>query len=232
MLALSLKALRQANNRPDDVRIFLDHSDANRLGEVEFVRDLYFPKALIFHAREHVQLPSGMWNILNAIKQGHGADRVYLIEEDVVVRKTFFDWSDAQDCFVSSGRYHRPGYLKYTNPGACFHACPKFDAFIGHINNDLFADRAGYYLREFGRMDDESDLDDGLVRRFMRHHNLTTVYPAEPQCAHIGFMAYSHYRPWADDRERPIDEKISRLQTILATTTRGRYTTDFEPILD
>src|SRR5882762_2166027 len=57
MLALCLERISAAKDAPDDIRIFLDHSFPERLVEVEFVRDLYCPRAQIFHAKPHILCP-------------------------------------------------------------------------------------------------------------------------------------------------------------------------------
>ena len=49
-LALCLEKIGQAVGVPDDIRIYLDHSDESRVKEVEYVRDIYLPHALIFHS--------------------------------------------------------------------------------------------------------------------------------------------------------------------------------------
>ena len=90
-LALALESIDQAEQAPEDIRIYVDHTDEKRLSEVKYVRDTYLSRAMIFHAKEHVSAPSGCWNILNAYKQGYesGADIVFFVEEDIRVRPDY-----------------------------------------------------------------------------------------------------------------------------------------------
>lgn len=234
MLALALEALDRTN-ADCDVRIFLDHTTPERVSEVEYVRDLYYPDALIFHAKPHIVVPAGMWNILNALKQGYktGADYVYLVEEDVVVKPGFFQWhQEAQasgDYLATCGRRipYLPEYNQYTNPGSCFRR-DKLELVVKHITDELFANRRAYYEKHFGMMDEVSDLDDGLVRRIAKFYGLKVKYPDMPTCAHKGFQAYNHYYDWTNHGD--IVQRIENLRKMLPTVSReNRFTKDFEP---
>ncbi|HZS43428.1 MAG TPA: hypothetical protein VFA52_04555 [Candidatus Paceibacterota bacterium] len=235
MLALALEKISNSENQVDDVRIFAD-TDCN-IEEVEFVRDEYCPRALIFHARPHVSVPSGMWNILQALKAGYEtkAEYVFLIEEDVLVGRNFFNWhftaQAANDYFATCGRRmrHLPSYNQYTNPGSCFKR-GSLSLVVEHINDSLFENRQAYMDRTFGPMPEVSDLDDGLIRRIAKFYGLSVLYPDTPQCAHIGFRAYNHYMDWVNTGN--IEQRISKLRTMLSEIDpNNRFTGDFEPIL-
>lgn len=238
MLALALEKLQNTPQSPSlDVRIFLDTQDEDRLRETEFVRDEYFPDATLYCSNPHVEVPSGMWNILNALKQGFqtGAEYVFMVEEDVLVYPDFFDWHlEAQrsgDWFATCGRRLRlfPKYDNYTNSGSCFHR-DKLALVIPHINDEMFADRRIYYDRMFGKMDEVSDLDDGLIRRIAKHGGYQVLYPDKPKCAHIGFRGYNHYMDWVNVGS--IERRIEQLRKMLSTIDpNGRFTRDFEPFL-
>jgi hypothetical protein len=242
MLALALQHLDRTGRKNLDVRIFLDathpFNTEDRTQDVEYVRDEYYPDAMIFRAGPHVEVPSGMWNILNALKQGYqsGADRIYLIEEDVCVDKDYFDWHDEAQrntaylgVLASCGRYHMPGYNKYTNPGSCFKR-DMLNLVVPHINDEMFADRRAYYEKQWGVMDEVSDLDDGMIRRIAKFYGLQVRYPETPKCSHIGFRAYNHYDGW-DNTGGSIQYRIARLRHMLSTTDRNnRFTRDFEPL--
>jgi hypothetical protein len=235
MLALSLEKLSRADNCPDDIRIFVDHTTDERLAEVDFVRDNYFPEATIFHAQPHQEVPSGMWNILHSLRQGYvsAADRIFLIEEDILVGKDFFNWHNRAQ---KSGAYlatcgrrmkYLPDYNQYTNPGSCF-SRDMLAQVVEHINPDLFADRRKYMDQSFGTMNEISDLDDGLIRRIAKFNGLKVLYPEIPQCAHIGFRAYNHYMGWVNEGD--IEQRISKLRRMLAQIDpNDRYTRDYEP---
>jgi hypothetical protein len=246
MLALALQAIDRAYNPPDDVRIFCDTN--TNIDEVEYVRDTYLPHATMFHAPAHADVPSGMWNILNSIVQGYytGAERVYLIEEDVVIDQNFFGWHRLwqDDILATCGRLgkrrSKPGY--YTNPGSCLRRSA-LDLIVPHVNDELFKDRVAYLNNHFPNSDELSDLDDGLIRRVQKKHGLKVIYPENvgtmcgdsyvpgtPVCSHIGFGGYNHYMNWVN-RGNNIQDKILELRKMLTTLDPdGRYTGDFEPI--
>src|SRR4029077_13818972 len=131
---------------------------------------------------------------------------------------------------ASCGRrmLHMPGYNEYTNPGSCFHH-GALGLLVPHINDEMFADRRKYFEKHFGQMDEVSDLDDGLIRRFAKFHKLSVTYPPTPMCSHIGFRAYNHYRNWVN--EGTIQERILNLRKMLPTIDRtNKFTGDFEPL--
>jgi hypothetical protein len=234
MLALALESLSRTNEPNLDVRIFLDN--IGNLEDTAYVRDTYYPEAEIFQAHAHVQTPSGMWNILNALKQGYetGADLVYIVEEDVCVRPEFFLWHQNQEpgYLASCGRKipRLQNYDQYTNSGSCFPQ-DKLRLVVQHIKNDLFNAPRAYMDRTFGKMDEVSTLDDGLVRRIAKFYGLSVKYPETPVCSHIGFMAYNRYQGWVN-KEGTIQERIQRLREMLPQVDpKGRYTGDFEPLV-
>jgi hypothetical protein len=235
MLALSLEQLKKHAASDLDVRIFLDNTTEDVLREVVFVRDTYFPEATISHAPPHIQVPSGMWNILNALKQGYetSAEYVFLIEEDILIYPDYFTWhyqaQNSGDYLASCGRKlaRLPKYDQYQNPGSCFKR-EKLGLIVPHINEELFLNREAYYEKHFGRMDEVSTLDDGLVRRIAKHGGYRVIYPEVPKCAHIGFQAYNRYTGWAN--EGNIEQRIAGLRRMLPTVSpSNRYTGDFEP---
>jgi hypothetical protein len=235
MLALSLE--RIAQNRYAkllDVRIFLDTSSQACLEEVGCVRNTYFPEALLFQAGPHLGVPSGMWNILNSLKQGYetGADFVFLIEEDVLIFPDYFDWhlgaQEEGEYLATCGRRipRLPEYDQYTNPGSCFsgHVLARV---VKHINYELFSNRTAYMKEKFGHQDEVSDLDDGLIRRIVKQLGARVRYPMTPKCAHIGFQAYNRYHPWIN--RGALQERILGLRSMMTKVDpQNRYTSDFE----
>jgi hypothetical protein len=235
MLALALQKL-QNSNRPDnlDVRIFADvQAD---LESVEYVRDLYFPEALIFQAKPHLDAPSGCWNILNSIKQGYetGAEHIILLEEDVLVRSGFFDWHLNplnRQYLATCGRkdpHHYPRYGPlYTNPGSCLRR-ELVEQLILHINSAYFTRLREYLDEHFEPWPSQSSLDDGLIRRVIRQMGGQAVYPEEPVCAHIGWRFYGKLDLY-QNTEVGIENRIARLRELMQTIKPGdRYATDFE----
>lgn len=238
MLALSLEKISQASPLSCDVnldvRIYVDTCDPALLDEFEYVRDQYYPEAHLFRARPHAAAISGTWNILNSLREGYlsGSPNVFLIEEDVLVVPDFFNWSLAQrDCFCTCGRRldrldgHGWGY--FTNPGACFPR-ESLGKVVEHIEPFLAGGRA-YLDQTFGKMDEASDLDDGLVRRVIRRCGGAVCLPETPKVAHIGFQFYRKIDRFMNDGN--IVERIAKLRVMLQEIKPTmRYAGDLEII--
>ena len=174
LLAWCLRRLSEASTCPN-VLICAD-IEAN-LKETEYVRDKFFPSADILHAKPHIQVHSGCWNILNAIKIGASfADSVYLIEEDVMIfPNQFFRWHRAQSDEVSCGR-RLANFPYYTNPGSYLRR-PLLNQLIPHITDEYFQDTVAYCEANFPPAPYTSTLDDGLIRRVIEW--------CEFDCAHL-----------------------------------------------
>jgi hypothetical protein len=240
MLALTLEKLsltRQASQL--DVRIFLDHSNdlkinAARLTDTEYVRDIYFPIAEIFHANNHILAPSGSYNILHSLLAGYktGADFIALVEEDVLVSPDFFDrhleMQNFDDYFVTCGR-KLPQFNDtfFSNPGSVYKR-EKLAAVIPHICDQYFANQKAYLEFHFPDMDDAGILDDGLIRRVMRSVGGRAKCAVPAIAFHQGFHYYNRMPGYCV--EGTLEEKIAQLRVLLTTVkTTDRYTPDFEP---
>jgi hypothetical protein len=233
LLALCLEKIEQAADAPDDIRIYLDASMENRVSEVEYVRDMCLPRALIFHAKSHLKVASGCWNILTAIKSGYetGADFCWLIEEDVLIYPArFFSWHRKQVAAASCGRRHWDHRWKhrdlYTNPGSLLRR-PLLDALVPHINDEYFTDTTAYCEKHFPYWD-VSTLDDWLIRRVMKQEGMTCVYPEKAVCAHVGFRGYGQLDIYQNN-DPDLEKRIERARYLLATVKNtDMYARDFE----
>lgn len=238
MLALALQRISEADSPPVDVRIYQDTSTEDRLKEVIFVRDKYLPRAVIYHLEPHVEVISGCYNILKSIQAGYdfGSDLIWLIEEDVMVKPRFFNWGREQivtgQYLAACGRKDRRFYNLYpdlyTNPGSLL-SRRLVEQLISHINSDYFSRLRGYLDEKLPpNWDEQSHLDDGLVRRVIRQMGGKVVYPETPVCAHQGFRAYNKLDLYMNYAES-IEGKIERLREILRTVKpTDRYTGDFD----
>lgn len=232
-LALALERLAAAEKRSIDlvVGIFPDVDAA--IGDVSYVRDTYYPDAILCIPGDSKLAPSGCWNILRALKGGYetGSDYIFLIEEDVQIQPDYFQQSlelhTKSEPFAVLGRMiPRYGVDYYTNPGSSFRR-EMLGLVMPHINDDFFADRRGYLTRTFGPMEEASDLDDGLIRHVHRSTGLPLAFPDKPIAAHQGFHAYNKYSNWMN--KGTIQERIARLREMLPTIDpKNRYTSDFE----
>jgi hypothetical protein len=236
LLALCLTNLSEDPLCPD-VHIYAD-TPAN-VDEVEYVRDNYFPTATIFHAKPHIQAPSGCWNILNSIKSAADfADNVYLVEEDIrIYPGTFFKWHHAQTTDVSCGRKDARFYPRhpgaYTNPGSYLRRAA-LDRLLPHINDDYFHRLRGYLDEHFEVHEDWSQLDDGLIRRVVG----ACAFPDEPICAHQGYRCNKNYDFIQElGRATSVEEKIElhlKMEERFVNSEDPRfrrYLGDFDPYL-
>jgi hypothetical protein len=235
-LALSLEKIQLALSESAldvKVQIYLDHGGNS--SETNFVRDCYLPKAEIIQQPEHLSVPSGCWNILNALKSGFetGSDVVCLIEEDVMV---FPDYFNVHEMFqwamhplpgaVCGREIVRYGKDYYTNPGSSL-SHSLLSKIVPHINDEFFNDSAGYMLKKFPEWPEASPLDDGLIRRVIREQKAEIMYQGRT-AVHQGYRMYGKN----DDNRTSgtIEERIQQLRTILSKIDcEDRYYRDFEP---
>jgi len=224
MLALTLEKISsttQAASQDLDVRIFLDHTILeSRIAETEYVRDNFFPTAEIFHANNHVLVPSGSWNILQSLVAGYktGSDFVFLIEEDILVTPDFFDrhieMQNSGDYFVTCGRklkYRDEFY--YSNPGTCYKR-DKLGLVVPHVCPEYFANQKEYLESRFPDMSDAGILDDGLVRRAMQFVGGRAMCAVPAIAQHVGFHMYQRTSLYRN--EGNIEEKISWIRNFLS----------------
>jgi hypothetical protein len=233
LLAWCLRRLSEAPTCPN---ILICADTKANLEEIEYVRDRFFPAADILSAKHHLQVHSGCWNILNAIKVGATfAESVYLIEEDVMIfPKQFFEWHRSQTDEASCGR-KLANFPYYTNPGSLLRR-PLLRQLIPHITDEYFKDTAAYCESNFPPAPWTSTLDDGLIRRVMEWHGFDAAFPPSPVCAHQGFHWYGK-ADIVSTAGQSLDEKIENLpkmhEKILTSTDPRftRYCADFEPFL-
>jgi len=235
MLALSLEKIALTpEGQYLDVRIYLDHG--GNLAETEYVRDTYLPTAEIFQAKEHISVLSGCWNILQSLKAGYETEArlIYLVEEDVLVSKSFFSLHNrihgTGTYFVTCGR--RLGKFPtdfYSNPGTCYRR-ESIEKVLPHINDDYFRDPGGYLDKHFPTMAGmDGPLDDGLIRKVQRSVNGRVLCTDPATAFHQGFKYYGKLDPWVN-RTGTIQERIQRLRKILSEIkSTDRYAQDFEP---
>jgi hypothetical protein len=242
-LALSLEKLRAVPDCPP-VIISVDYvSSVHQEAEMAYVYKEYAvgSSSIVFQPKHTLNPHSGTWNILQSIKLGYetGANRVFLVEEDVMVYPYWKEWHDSMlntgEYVASCGRL-RPSTLKYygpmyTNPGSCL-TRRLLDAVMPHINDVYFEDSGLYCERVFGQRGfGGSSLDDGLIRAVIAQIGGKVAYPEKPVCAHQGWKGYSlGFDIYANKGD--IKQRITGLRTIIARIQPGeRYAQDFESYL-
>lgn len=234
MLALTLEALSVNNPLNLPVKIRADYN--GQLENIERVRDSYYPDASLVVSPEHIDAPSGTWNILNALKDGYdsGAELIFLVEEDVLIKPGYFQYhfheQNRPEVLASCGRWtwfndlHGP---HYTNPGSCLKRSLLAEV-ISHMHDDYYT-RLREYLREaFPVWDEMSDLDDGLIRRCVVKLGGICAFPSAAVCRHIGWVQYDRLAEYKNF-ETDIEKRITRLREIMTTLKPGdRYLRDYE----
>ncbi len=238
-LALTLERLSQTREAEHlDVRIFVDWGINGRYEDVAYVRDTYLPTADIYQANPHVSVLSGTWNILMALKDGYesGADYIFLVEEDVMVRPNFFQWHWAtqasDDYFVTCGRRHfRMPVDFYSNPGTCYRR-EKLAMVIPHINDEYFAGTDKYVDKHWPQFrGQDGSLDDGMIRKILKSVNGKAMCAVPPVAHHQGFRFYNRMDGFVN-HGKTIQEKIESLREIVSRIDPTfRYTQDFEPFV-
>jgi hypothetical protein len=239
-LALALERLKAA--WPGDIPVHVHADTSANLGEVQWAVDNYFPRADIYQWADHTLAPSGTWNILKSIESGydHGADLVYLIEEDVMVYPDYFarhraiydagahDGTVLATCGRLEPRLQRLFGEQYTNPGAAL-TRKLIEQVIPHMNDSYFSNPAEYVLENFEPWLGMSILDDGLIRRVIKQMGGKSLTFEPAVCRHQGFFYYNRLDRYMNF-EATIWGKIARLREIIAGIVPGeRYATDFEP---
>lgn len=241
---LALEMLGKAENCPP---ILLQVDDVNEKLQKEF-EDVWIhsPWQVNMTFRQpHVKVTSGCWNILNSIKDGYdtGAEYVFLVEEDVLVNRDFFQrhWEEMdKGAVVSCGRFCRlfgPRYPTiYTNPGSCL-SRTFLDALVPHINDEFFRDTGGYMDRlQVPPTSGIHGLDDGLIRRVMWLNCWEAVQPPmdKPLCAHIGCHAIENRYDFVGfNADAPVLDRAEQVRNFLKTIDRqgpkAQYLRDLDP---
>lgn len=145
-----------------------------------------------------------------------GAERVYLVEDDVLVSPDFFRWHAAMyrrnpTLFCSVGWHclRRSDIPRSTDPRPYFTSREDF-ASIGlcwtadmlsrvvyHATNEYFNNPAGYLHSHFPNSDLSLSFSeqDGLIMHVLQDAKLPVAWPYLRRCSHIGWWGY--HRPSA-----------------------------------
>jgi hypothetical protein len=183
------------------------------------------------------------FNTMEAFRWAYndGWDRIYLIEDDVIVHPEFFPWhreihnDEDFDIFASmawifnrhapiaDGVFFQPWYYSI---GTCFkrhklglvveHACPRYYGDMAKYVGDVFSDTPlNQSRKEFGIEHYEQD---GLIQRVLDRDKSQTASPGIAKCSHVGLFGYN--RGWYRADEffancGSFDERVQRLATFI-----------------
>lgn len=162
------------------------------------------------------------FNTMEALRWAYneGWDRVYLIEDDVMVHPDFFDWhraihndEDHRDLFASMAWvFNRIAPITndllfqpwYYSIGTCF-TRKKLELIVEHSTPRYYEDMQGYIEKTFPKSNLNSPFgiqhfeQDGLIQRVLDVDHTFTVAPGIAKCSHVGFFGYN--RGWTNNSD-------------------------------
>lgn len=162
--------------------------------------------------REAHQYPGNSYNVLRAYQQAFfgGFDRVYLVEDDVLVCSDFFRWHDAvhaQTELLCSVGWHciRRGDVTqtddprsymlskadYASVGVCWQA-DKLKYVVEHCIHAYYENTSAYLAQAFpgNRFGNCFTEQDGLIMRLLDKVRLPVAWPHRRRCNHVGWYGY------------------------------------------
>lgn len=181
------------------------------------------------------------FNAMEAMRWAYneGYDRIFYIEDDVMVHPDFFSWhremQDDEDIElfasmgwvfnrfapIAEGNMYQPWYYAI---GTCFARKQLFKV-VQHATPHYYADMQGYIEKKFP----ESNLNspygiqhfeqDGLIQRVLDQDKSQTVSPGICRCSHMGLYGYN--RGWNAHVElftaaSTFDQRIKMLEEFIA----------------
>jgi hypothetical protein len=209
MLYLALERLVWANGvHHQDIWVVQDnHGNVDeRIAEV--VESFRLRLKIDYRVREPNPWIWGGASILLAYKEAYesGADMVFMVEDDCMVTRDFFDWHYAihskEECFASVGycpwtensdpeKYFRSH--AYCAIGLSFQR-KSLEHILPHVNERCFTDPRDYILENLyypetsagSPMPDSDYGQDGLIGRIVLREGLWNISPDFPRCFHSG----------------------------------------------
>lgn len=189
----------------------LDRGHDRKVREVASSFHRRIGRATILTPRHGYQ--GNSYNTLTALKfaLSQGADRVYLVEDDILVGSDFFSFHrDAHRLFpenlaVSACRNQffpvekdpAPDeetaypHLSYQSLGVSF-SRESLSRVVPHIHHGYLSNPVGYCRKTFpdSLINPSNAEQDGLIHRIGERDGLPTVYPCAPRAYHAGFTGY------------------------------------------
>lgn len=203
-----------------DVRVQVDmrdgHAPLPELAAVQdhFGVDLHFTPAHAHHGNS--------FNLLTAYRRAYEDhaefDRVFLVEDDVLVSPDFFAWHDLVHRYAqpaASIGVRNPGHGAYASLGVCL---PRktVERVLDHAVLAYFRDMRGYCRFAFppSQFDCEQD---GLIARVLAGRTVAWADP--PVCSHVGW--YGYHRKKAQRPTGTLEERVAQVRSALAANLPG-----------
>jgi len=149
-----------------------------------------------------------------------GRERVFLVEDDVMVEPGFFRWhleTQREKLFCSIG-ISRPGVARttemYASLGVCF-SRESLGLIVPHAVPEYFRNMNQYCAKHFRGGPNVGTEQDGLILRIMKQAKGTAIFADPPVARHIGWYGYNrglHARPKGTLQERyaAVAERVTR----------------------
>jgi hypothetical protein len=181
--------------------------------------------------REH-QYKSNSFNLLSSYREAlaDGFDRIYLIEEDVMVSSDFFEWqrralgSNGFFCAIGSG-YPLSARAKQKPANEDIYASAHYASIgvgwnrenllkvVEHARPEYFNNMAGYCLRNFPENTDGCYVEqDGLIGRVVVREKAECAWAVKPKAFHIGY--YGSHRGWRNPLTGTWRERAAKIEAI------------------
>jgi hypothetical protein len=233
-----LKRIRQIE--PEiQVCVFPDHCTANDEDTEIAMRHHRNKNTQVFAVPDH-DYHGNSYNALEALRWAYneGFDRVFYVEDDVMVHPDFFAWHRGQHEMwprifatmawifnrhapITEDVMFQPWYYAI---GTCF-ARKKLELVVQHANPKYYADMVGYVERVFPGSQLNTPFgiqhyeQDGLIQRVLDVDKTQTISPGITKCSHIGSFGYN--RGW-DGRDELFSncgdfaDRCQRLEAFIA----------------
>jgi Glycosyltransferase like family 2 len=231
MLAVCLEHLRKCQEFNSlDVHVYIDrHEDQafaafNEIGEVIGSDTVLLP-------RVKNNFLGNSFNILMALHEAYNdrCKRVFLIEDDVMVKPDFFTWQYRQfeqhpDAFAVIGGWNTRTFPA-ENCGESYVTTGEDLCSIGvgyprstlknilpHINYAYLSDMVGYCQRVFPEHNGNPNMaeQDGLIQRIMLREEHKVVWSNPSRAVHAGW--YGYHRPNTPRPQGTLEERIAQVR--------------------
>lgn len=174
---------------------------------------------------------ANVMEMLKWAKERTATKTIFVVEDDVLVDQTYFDWSrqalkNHPDAFAACGWQPSPDMAVHDGPdylmGWYLSVCAalprrSLEAITQHSRLEYYVDLQSYLDRAFPtshRRGSKHYEQDGLALRVMESEQRRCVWPRRPRAQHCGWYS-DNYHATGKPLEGTLDERVSRLRMIV-----------------
>lgn len=219
MLWLCLEYLSKCpDTRWTQIRIYVDAHIGEKppRDEIEEVLEKFPRLSIQIGFRHPHQYPGNSYNLMMAYKDAYHseAERVYLVEDDVLIHPEFFRWHRMMHTGQMLGcsiAVQNPGHGAYASLGVCFKR-EMLHLILPHCRPAYFQNMRNYCKAVFApsKFDCEQD---GLWARVLAGHPV--VWAPYPFAQHVGW--YGYHRKKSIRPQGTLDERYAQVLETLTT---------------